>query len=136
VVIHIFGLGGTKSVIPRAGGLFLMSKHIGYYLSQKSSIDLDPIDTLTPQSKTDLARALLNLANLHTGQRIEGIALSQQIAKMTAASPQEIAGMSDYEKIRLAGAVLITACDEMSIEREELIAFGEDVASLDEFLIA
>jgi hypothetical protein len=114
-----------------------MSKHIGYYLSDKALIDLDPIDALTPEAKIDLARNLLNLAALRSGQKIEGIALSGQVARSTKAELHQIEAMTGYEKIRLAGAILITACDEMSIEREETIAFGEDVeASLDEFLIA
>jgi hypothetical protein len=122
---------------PAIGGLFLMSKHIGYYLSHKSLIDLDPIDALAPEAKIDLARNLLNLAALRSGQKIEGIALSGQVARFTKAELHQIEAMTGYEKIRLAGATLITACDEMSIEREETIAFGEDVeASLDEFLIA
>jgi hypothetical protein len=80
---------------------------------------------------------LLNLANLDTGQGVEGIVLTYEIAGMTATQPQAIQSMNNYHRTQLAGAILITACDEMSIERSELFALveGDDVP-LDDFLTA
>jgi hypothetical protein len=113
-----------------------MPKHIGYYLSDKLPIDLEPIDDLTPEAKTHLARALLTLAHIRTGRRVEGIALTQQVAKMTGAQFDEIENMDSYQKIRLASAVLTAACDELSIEYEQVkgVLLPPQEESIDIFL--
>lgn len=92
-----------------------MSKRIEYYLSDRPSILIRPIELLSPDAQMNLATALLSLAKpkvIGIGQYQRGL-LIKMVAHLAKTTPDKIADMNRIEKMRLGSAIAIVASEQI-----------------------
>lgn len=93
-----------------------MSKPIEYYLSNNPSFSLEPIARLEPAAQVELARLLLNLASPNFMPSHQYRSINQQVAELAQIEKASIDRLNTREKIQLANAILMVACDAMALE--------------------
>jgi hypothetical protein len=89
-----------------------MPKPLAYYMSQKSSIPLEPIEALSEGLKVLLAYHLLSAA-MRPHMLPDPISACEQIAKLTNTHLDVIVHLPRLEMLQLAACTLMTACDEI-----------------------
>jgi hypothetical protein len=93
-----------------------MPKPLEYYLSNEPSFSLLAIARLEPDKQVELARLLLNLASPNFMPSHQYKSINQQVAEMAQAEKGSIDLLNTREKIQLANAVLMVACDAMALD--------------------
>jgi hypothetical protein len=102
-------------------GLFVMSKPISYYLSIEPPIDLQKLEKYSFYANVCIAQDLIDISSTRRLDPIREAAKLKALEFFGGEKPQDILDMPVTERIQLAAAILITACDR-AIENGEIIS--------------
>jgi hypothetical protein len=114
---------------PPRGGLFLMTKDIGYYVSHLPPRLLASLDRLMPEEKLNLAYCLLTLSR-ETEVSPAGIECWSYIHHIIEDPGDHLSNMDRLEYILVSAGLLTVAHDQMKAVEVN----AAPVATLDDFL--
>jgi hypothetical protein len=93
-----------------------MSKPITYYLSEQPPFGLEKIERLPCTEKVVLAQRLLEMAPFQGITDQQSMTIRRAAVTTIGCNFEELDGMGWMSKVRLANAILQSACDDMAVD--------------------